>query len=264
MEKVIIFVKVEVHPDLKCNNFVKKTQEILRQKNGWRRSGIEFIFDENAPHQHNMSIALASNAFIKHECKFDCMSCTFMNRGKCFINYCRWLNGNKKVFDNLDDYRSYVVNHEMGHMLGLHDKTSKFADGTQTPQQKGAEQTEPFPGVGNHLSIMHQHTLDLTERLIKEGAKKSTTPTELDINDVKLKQMKTGGASKQKQKQKKEPRSSSKKKSKLKKSKLKKSKSKKKQKKETCSSSKKKSKLKKSKSKKKQKKEPCSSSKKKE
>jgi hypothetical protein len=34
------------------------------------------------------------------------------------LNYMRWVEGAASYGDNLDSYRSYMVNHEVGHILG--------------------------------------------------------------------------------------------------------------------------------------------------
>lgn len=123
-------------------SFQAKVKIILTDPKGWRRANIDFV--ETSDKKKTLYvITLAPNKFITKTCGFKNMSCTIMKHNICFINLQRWLSGSPHSNMNLNQYRYYVVNHEVGHMLDLDDYFKKA---------KGQEIGTPGP-------VMVQHTL---------------------------------------------------------------------------------------------------------
>lgn len=115
----------------------KAVSLILKHPKSW---AVDFKFTEN-PEQAELKIYLTSNEFIRNHCGFKTgLSCAMPGEGVAFINSYRWHNGSKHSGMYLKDYRTYVVNHEVGHLLGL-------KHGTPVKD-------EPCP-------VMHQQTLGL-------------------------------------------------------------------------------------------------------
>ena len=72
-----------------------------------------------------------------------------MITNKIYINLNRWTKGSKASKLNLNNYRHYVINHEVGHILGFdHDKPKKNRLCPVMVQQTlsiGEAKPNPFP-----------------------------------------------------------------------------------------------------------------------
>jgi hypothetical protein len=70
------------------------------------------------------------------------------SRGRAVLNLRRWLLGVEAYGDDLDGYRTYLVNHEVGHFLG-HAHESCPGDGADAPvmmqQTYGVKACSPWP-----------------------------------------------------------------------------------------------------------------------
>ena len=107
-------------------------------KKSWK---VNFIPDDR---HYDFEIILARAKNIRKYCGFGLLSCTDLNKKKIYINLSRWNHGSKASMLNLDDYRIYLINHEVGHILGLgHAKPIK----------------------GKKVPVMNQHTLGIGEGL---------------------------------------------------------------------------------------------------
>lgn len=110
----------------------------LNSPDGWSQDGYYFEQSETG----DILIRLSSSETIFKECGLrGDLSCAVLNGHNIYLNSERWFHGAPKSKLNLDDYRQYMVSHEMGHVLG-----------------KGHEKC---PGKGHKAPIMLQQTLGI-------------------------------------------------------------------------------------------------------
>jgi hypothetical protein len=133
-------VRVEVEAGLPVDGerFARLVMGILNDPRGWGHEGaLSFARTDGAA---DVRVVLASPD------KVDAMCAPLTTRGEyscgryghAAINYTRWVMG-ADGFDDMTQYRQYVVNHEVGHLLG-HQHTG-------------------CPGAGRLAPIMQQQTI---------------------------------------------------------------------------------------------------------
>lgn len=92
----------------------------LNDPDGWNSKG--YIF-EHVSSQEDVLIRLSNPSTIKEKCGVPSnLSCAEMNGKHMYLNSERWFHGSKASKLNLDDYRQYIVSHEIGHILGFDHK----------------------------------------------------------------------------------------------------------------------------------------------
>ncbi|HEX2235299.1 MAG TPA: DUF3152 domain-containing protein, partial [Actinomycetota bacterium] len=111
-------VEVERHLRASRSTFLRRVEATLFSPRGWLRSGdLAFRRARRAP--VDVRIVLASPATTDRLCApartLGRLSCH--NDGLVVINAWRWKNG-APAYRRLSRYRTYVVNHEVGHALG--------------------------------------------------------------------------------------------------------------------------------------------------
>lgn len=114
--------KISIESNIKrsLKNFKKEVDKILSHPKSWKVN-----FSQNNTN-YDFEIILASAQNIKTYCNFSGLSCADTNRKKIWINNSRWTNGAKPSKLSLKNYRIYLINHEVGHILGfLHAKPIK-------------------------------------------------------------------------------------------------------------------------------------------
>ena len=128
--------KVLIDKDVKrsLKNFKNQISKILTDKRSWK---IKFIEDDI---NYDFEIILTPARKIQKICDFKGLSCTDMAINKIYINNYRWIKGSKLSKLSLRDYRIYLINHEVGHILGF---------GHITPIK------------GRKVPVMNQNTLGL-------------------------------------------------------------------------------------------------------
>lgn len=104
---------------------IHKILSVLDDKRGWRKFGytFEYIQKNTSDKDIDLIITVKPNADIRRICGFDGLSCASYGNQRLkfiYINLENWLNGSDKSKLSLDLYRTYVINHEMGHILGRH------------------------------------------------------------------------------------------------------------------------------------------------
>ena len=106
--------------------FNSEVSRILNDNNGWKKYGYQFnqTLDIN---KAELKIYLNSSKLTTQLCGTNLknLSCTrFIKKQPIdiIINYNNWI-GNSKSKLNIQDYHTYVINHEVGHFLGLNHNT---------------------------------------------------------------------------------------------------------------------------------------------
>jgi hypothetical protein len=96
-----------------------KIHHTLTDPRGWSKYGYIFKRNPNAPGKI-LRIHLAKNKTISdlYGPQIDSLSAYVPGTHEIFINYDNWMGGSKSSMQ-LDRYRTYVINHEVGHALGL-------------------------------------------------------------------------------------------------------------------------------------------------
>ncbi|CAN5451838.1 DUF3152 domain-containing protein [soil metagenome] len=121
---------------------------VLEDPRGWSRAGFDFVLDPAAP----FAIVIAEGADAQVLCqpydvggRFSCQ-----NGPLVVLNAIRWREGVSHWPADLASYRTMLVNHEVGHLLGMHHLRCQ-APGQPAPvmeQQSGTLrgcQANPWP-----------------------------------------------------------------------------------------------------------------------
>lgn len=89
----------------------------LNDPDGWSTHGYFF---EPVDESENVLIRLSSPATIKSICGLPGnLSCAELGGRVIYLNADRWFNGASASKLSLDNYRQYMVSHEIGHILGF-------------------------------------------------------------------------------------------------------------------------------------------------
>ena len=108
----------------------------LNDPDGWG------YFFEPVNEREDVLIRLSSPETIFKKCGLpDNLSCAEIGGRIVYLNAQRWFKGSKESKLSLDDYRHYMINHEIGHILGFDHKKC--------------------PCIGCKVPIMVQQTLGL-------------------------------------------------------------------------------------------------------
>ena len=112
-----------------CKSSVRKEFELcvhrtLAETRGWRRYHYRFQHcTGQCPNKRTFTISLVPNELLaRFGQSFDGMSAADCLHNQIFINLDRWKNGSQRNgstrFElNVEEYRRYVINHEVGHIL---------------------------------------------------------------------------------------------------------------------------------------------------
>lgn len=121
--------------DPECSGKVSQRQvshvinTVLMDPRGWSSHGYKFakissqeglaLRKKALKHRRYIfHVKVSTNGEISRNCGFSGLSCADMSINVIFINLDRWLYGAKASGLSLDDYRSYLIQHEIGHLLG--------------------------------------------------------------------------------------------------------------------------------------------------
>jgi Protein of unknown function (DUF3152) len=109
-----------------------QVQRTLTDPRGWQP--IEHVAFARTPGPASFELILASPAMVDRLCypldTIGELSCR--NGNRVILNAKRWMNAVSWYRGHLDDYRAYLVNHEVGHQLG-HGHKSCPAPGAPAP-----------------------------------------------------------------------------------------------------------------------------------
>ena len=113
----------------------------LNDPEGWPKHGYHF---EHVNSGEKMSIYLVMPKTIEKKCGLpDNLSCAELGGRFVFLNANRWFHGSSESKLPLEDYRQYMISHEIGHILGFDHKKC--------------------PCIGCKAPIMMQQTLGIGE-----------------------------------------------------------------------------------------------------
>src|SRR5438132_1482312 len=116
---VPIRYRVEVHTsDAATADFVNVVDATLRDPRGWRQAGFIMQRTDDAPY----TVLLAEGAEVQQRCRpYDTYGRYSCQIGPLVaITADRWRAATPEWTGNLATYRQELVNHDVGHLLGLH------------------------------------------------------------------------------------------------------------------------------------------------
>ena len=118
-----IKIKVLVDPDVQKKYSIPSGQiefyvtTYLNDPDGWSTKGYFF---EPVSFNEDVAIHLSSQSTIDKNCGLEGkLSCAELGGKTIWLNADRWYHGAAKSKLSLDNYRQYMVSHEMGHILGF-------------------------------------------------------------------------------------------------------------------------------------------------
>jgi hypothetical protein len=150
-------ILVEVGLEDELPQFVRTVGTVLEDPRGWQAAGIEFVPVERNP---RLSIMLARPRTVDRLCwplrtggEYSCG-----RKHRAALNLDRWREGAEPWGDEVAGYRVYMVNHEVGHLIGM----------------PHAECDEP----GQPAAVMLQQTMGL------EGCEAQPWPLESELDHL--------------------------------------------------------------------------------
>ena len=105
------------------DEFASEATTILNDPQGWIRAGFTFVADDNAPYR----VVLAEPATVDELClplmTYGRVSC--QNGPVVALNADRWRDAVPHWELGVEVYRGYLVNHEVGHLIGQRHPTPR-------------------------------------------------------------------------------------------------------------------------------------------
>lgn len=135
--------------------FTSMVDRVLQDPEGWSRAGRRFVRVDEGP---AITVLLATPNTVDRLCApldtGGALSCG--RKGRATLNLTRWRQGVVHWGDDLEGYRAYMINHEVGHLLGV-------------PHR-------PCGGKGEAAPVMLQQTKKL------DGCVPENRPSELELD----------------------------------------------------------------------------------
>lgn len=117
MKHYTFSTRVDPHIDTSNSEFQFLVTTFLNDPHGWNARGYTFTYASDRP---DIVIRLSSPKTIVKECGLPSdLSCAELHGKHVYLNAQRWKHGSKKSGLDLDNYRQYMVLHEIGHILGF-------------------------------------------------------------------------------------------------------------------------------------------------
>lgn len=120
MKSIVLKYTIKFNRNLNISHkgCIQKINSVLNDSRGWKKHGYIFEYQKSDELPVHFIIHFASYKWIADVCNLPGLSCTDLRTNDIYLNIDNWRNGSSKSFLNLDDYRTYVINHEVGHILG--------------------------------------------------------------------------------------------------------------------------------------------------
>ena len=117
MKKETLKYHISIQDGLKrsLKHFADFVENVLTDKRTWKKYSFKRTMNKS---EAKFKIILTKPSDIFHLCNMKGLSCTNMITKDVFINSSRWFNGSKPSKLRLNDYRKYLINHEVFHALG--------------------------------------------------------------------------------------------------------------------------------------------------
>ena len=113
MKTIIYHTSVDPDVDYDPKQFAREVNIYLADPDGWAQF-VRFVRGRKG-----VSIRLCRPTTLKAEgCRDDALSCAILGGNQVWLNADRWMHGAPKSRLPLEQYRQYMVSHEMGHALG--------------------------------------------------------------------------------------------------------------------------------------------------
>jgi hypothetical protein len=143
MGKVRYTTVIDSGVNYPANHFAEEVAMYLADPDGWVSEGYTFVRSRTP----DVVIHLSSPEYLeKNGCRDGQLSCAEMNGRHMYLNFFRWTQGASPSKLELEDYRQYMVSHEMGHILGR-DHVDCPREGSPAPimtqQTKGIGKCKP-------------------------------------------------------------------------------------------------------------------------
>lgn len=153
-EVVTYRVLVEKKYAALADEFAGHVDDVLADTDGWAAAGYTFAATDG---KADITIVLAAPKTVDRMCAPLLTGGTFScgRKGRVVINARRFEHGATTYRGKLEQYRTYVVNHEVGHLLGFDHRAC--------------------PGRGMRAPVMLQQTKSLA------GCKRGSTPREDEL-----------------------------------------------------------------------------------
>jgi len=128
MRSNLIQYSVQIGPNIPIEvskDFATKNSAVLADQRGWKKYGYMFeekTFNGEAFNETNerdtLVIRLETSENASKLCGFSGFSCQRQRPNDIVIHLGNWMGGSRSRLP-LERYRNYVINHEVGHFLGL-------------------------------------------------------------------------------------------------------------------------------------------------
>jgi len=133
------------------NQLADQALAILNDPSGWSQSGFTFAADEGS----ELAVILAAGDVVDQLClpleTYGKVSC--QNGAVVALNADRWRLAGDDWDGSLESYRTYLVNHEVGHLIGLRHPVERCPTETKVSALMEPQTNNLLDCVGNGIAL---------------------------------------------------------------------------------------------------------------